>query len=52
MRTFRSLGCSADENHPLTCDGGASETLLRDSSERAVAVYFEWRAAAGDFLTS
>ena len=35
----------------LACDGGAPETFLRDDSERAVAVYFEWRADAGDFLT-
>lgn len=48
---LRSHGYSADENHLLACDGGAPETLLRDSSERAVAVYFEWRADAGDFLT-
>lgn len=47
---LRSHGYSADEDHPLSCDGGAPEGFLQHSSDRAVAVYFEWRAEAGDFL--
>ncbi|WP_324275782.1 hypothetical protein [Blastococcus brunescens] len=48
---LRAHGYSADENHLLACDGGAPETFLGSNTERAVAVYFEWRADAGDFLT-
>jgi hypothetical protein len=44
-----SLGYSTAEPRPLACDDGAAEALLRDPRERAVAVYFEWRAEAGDF---
>jgi hypothetical protein len=44
-----SLGYSTAEPRRLGCDEGAAEALRRDPDERAVAVYFEWRADAGDF---
>lgn len=44
-----SLGYSSSEARRLGCDEGAAEALRRDPDERAVAVYFAWRADAGDF---
>jgi hypothetical protein len=43
-------GYSVYEGRELGCDGGAAEALARDRHELAVAVYFDWRADAGDFL--
>lgn len=44
-----SLGYTTAEPRRLGCDEGAAEALARDPEEQAVAVYFEWRADAGDF---
>jgi hypothetical protein len=43
-------GYSTAEGRELGCDGGAAEALGRDPREHAVAVYFDWRADAGDFV--
>jgi hypothetical protein len=43
-------GYSPYDGRELGCDGGAVEALARDRHEHAVAVYFDWRADAGDFL--
>jgi hypothetical protein len=44
-------GYSPYDGREIGCDGGAAEALGRDRHEQAVAVYFAWRADAGDFLT-
>jgi hypothetical protein len=47
---LRTRGYSTDEPRELGCDRGAAEALRRSADELAVAVYFDWRADAGDFL--
>lgn len=44
------LRSAAFEGRELGCDGGAAEATGHDPRELAVAVYFDWRADAGDFL--
>ena len=48
---LEARGYSPYDGRELGCDGGAVEALRRDRREHAVAVYFDWRADAGDFLT-
>jgi hypothetical protein len=48
---LQARGYSTFEGRELGCDGGAAEAIGRDPRELAVAVYFDWRADAGDFLT-
>ena len=44
-------GYSTFEGRELGCDRGAAEALGRNPHDLAVAVYFHWRADAGDFLS-
>jgi hypothetical protein len=48
---LQDRGYSPYGGRELGCDGGAAEALGRDRHEVAVAVYFDWRADAGDILT-
>ena len=47
---LKERGYSAGEQE-LGCDVDAADALARDPRDHAVAVYFEWRDEAGDFLT-
>jgi hypothetical protein len=44
-------GYTPANGRELGCDGGAAEALGRDRRDLVQAVYFDWRADAGDFLT-
>ena len=48
---LQDRGYSTFDGRELGCDSGASEALARDRHELAVAVYFQWRPDATDFLS-